>query len=33
MPAPRNSSALKKAWLSRWNMPSEYALTPTAANM
>ena len=22
-PAPRNSSALKKAWVKRWKMPSE----------
>ena len=22
-PAPRNSSALKKAWVNRWNMPTE----------
>ena len=33
LPAPRNSSALKKAWVTRWKMPAAYAPTPTAANM
>ena len=33
MPAPRNSRALKNAWVSRWNMPAAYSPTPTAANM
>ena len=33
MPAPRKSSALKKAWVRRWYMPFEYAPIPTAANM
>ena len=32
-PAPRNSSALKKAWVNRWKMPAEYAPTPRATNM
>ncbi len=33
MPAPRKSSALKKACASSRNMPAEYAPTPTAVNM
>ena len=32
-PAPRNSSALKKAWVNKWKMPSEYPPTPSATNM
>ena len=27
-PAPRNSSALKKAWVMRWNMPTATPPTP-----
>ena len=32
-PAPRNISALKKACVTRWKMPAEYAPTPCARNM
>ena len=32
-PAPRNSSALKKAWVIRWNTAAEYADTPSATVM
>ena len=32
-PAPRNSSALKKAWVIRWNTPATYPAAPTARNM
>ena len=32
-PAPRNNSALKEAWVTRWKMPAEYADTPAAKNM
>ena len=33
LPAPRNSSALKKAWVNRWNSAALYAPTPSAAIM
>ncbi len=33
LPAPRKSSALKKAWVTRWKMPAAYAPTPTPTNM
>ncbi|OFW62646.1 MAG: hypothetical protein A2135_11215 [Actinobacteria bacterium RBG_16_67_15] len=32
-PAPRKSSALKKAWVIRWKMPATCAAAPTAMNM
>src|SRR5437667_959127 len=32
-PDPRNSSALKKACVTRWNIPETYAPTPTPMNM
>ena len=32
-PAPRKSSALKKAWVIRWKIPAEKAPTPQAMNM
>ena len=32
-PAPRNSSALKKAWVIRWKTAAEYADTPSATVM
>src|SRR5690606_27115553 len=32
-PAPRNRSALKKAWVMRWNTPATYAVAPTPMNM
>ena len=32
-PAARKSSALKNACVSRWNIPFEYAPTPTPTNM
>ena len=28
-----NRSALKKAWVIRWNIPAPYAPTPAATNM
>ena len=33
LPAARNSSALKKACVIRWNTPTEYAETPSATVM
>src|SRR5687768_1197619 len=33
LPEPRNSSALKKACVTRWKAPATYAPTPTAMNM
>ena len=32
-PAPRNNSALKNAWVMRWNTPAVYAAAPTPMNM
>src|SRR4051812_23858295 len=32
-PAPRNSRALKKAWVIMWKMAATYAPEPTARNM
>ena len=32
-PAPRNKSALKKAWVIKWNIATEYADTPSATVM
>src|SRR5687767_1725562 len=32
-PAARNSTALKKAWVTRWNIAAEYAEAPSAAVM
>ena len=32
-PLPRKSSALKNAWVMRWNAPAENAPTPIAVNM
>jgi hypothetical protein len=32
-PAPRKSSALKKACVMRWKIAAEYAATPQARNM
>src|SRR5690349_16875112 len=32
-PAPRNSTALKNAWVMRWNMATEYADAPSATVM
>ena len=32
-PEPRNSSALKNAWVIRWKMPAAYADAPSAATM
>ena len=34
-PAPRNSRALKNAWVNRWNSPAVYPLSPrpSAATM
>src|SRR5438552_10173805 len=32
-PDPRNSNALKKACVTRWNMPATYAPEPTPTNM
>ena len=32
-PAPRNSKALKKAWVIRWNSATEYADAPSATVM
>ena len=32
-PAPRNSSALKNAWVIRWNTAPEYIDTPSATVM
>ena len=32
-PEPRNSSALKKAWVKRWNTPAVHAPTDRAATM
>ena len=32
-PAPRNSSALKKAWVIMWKIAATYAPDPTARNM
>ncbi len=32
-PAPRNSRALKNAWVTRWNMPAALAPSPTPQNM
>ncbi len=32
-PAPRKSSALKKACVMRWNTPATWAAAPTAMNM
>jgi hypothetical protein len=32
-PLPRKRSALKKAWVIRWNAPAENAPTPIAMNM
>jgi hypothetical protein len=32
-PAVMKSSALKKAWVSRWNIPFAYAPTPAPRNM
>ena len=29
-PAARKSSALKSAWVAKWNIPAEYAPMPTA---
>ncbi len=33
LPAPRNSSALKKAWLNRWNMPTATPPAPSPSIM
>ena len=33
LPAARNSSALKKAWVIRWNTATEYAEAPSATVM
>ena len=32
-PEPRNSSALKNAWVTMWKMAATYAPDPTARNM
>ena len=32
-PAHRNSSALKKAWVNRWNMPAARLPAPSASIM
>ena len=32
-PEPRNSRALKKAWVMRWKIPAAKAPTPQARNM
>ena len=32
-PEPRNSSALKNAWVTMWKMAAVYAPEPTARNM
>ena len=32
-PAPRNRSALKKAWVNRWNTAAVHAPTPRAITM
>ena len=33
LPEPRNSRALKNAWVVRWKMPAAYAPVPTPRNM
>ena len=33
MPAAMNSRALKNACVTRWNMPAQYAPSPTPTNM
>jgi hypothetical protein len=32
-PAPRNNSALKKAWVNKWNRPAVYPPAATAVIM
>ena len=32
-PDPKNSNALKKAWVIMWKMAAVYEPTPTATNM
>ena len=33
LPEPRKRQALKKAWVIRWNMPTDQAPAPIATNM